>query len=399
MSVIGIVCEYNPFHKGHAYQLSEARRFAPGSTVVCVQSGDFVQRGEAALFTKYARAEAACRCGVDLVIELPLPWSISSAENFAAGAVALLASCGADAISFGSESGDAEALERLSRFLADEQSLENIRAVMKRDPSLSFAAAREQAARNALGAAADLLRSPNDNLAVEYLRAAVRQGLSFRSLPVRRAGAAHDSREAAAYLSASLLREKLRAGEDVRSELPEGAAAVFSRELREGRASLDRSMTETAILSRLRMLPEEVFADLPDAGDGVGNRLFDAVHRAGDLEEILALTRTKRLAEARIRRMVMAACLGVRARQSASQPPYARVLACSEQGRALLHEKREAPIPFLIKPASVRMLDEYAQEIFRLGSDAHDFFVLTFGDGARRPGEDWRTGPYLAEKR
>lgn len=395
MRVVGIVCEYNPFHKGHAYQLREARRQCPDAAVVCVQSGDFVQRGEPALFSKYARAEAACRCGADLVIELPLPWSLSSAERFAAGSVALLASCGAEAISFGSESGDVPALSALSRYLASDACLADIRALMRETPSLSFAAARERAARTALGDLASLLRSPNDNLAVEYLRAAERQGLSLRAIPIKRAGAAHDSRENAAFLSGSHLRDKIRAGEDVRGLLPDEAYQLFSAEIAQGRALLDPSRMEIAILSRLRMLTENVFRELPDAEDGAGIRLYEAVRQAESLEDILAFARTKRLPEARIRRMVMAACLGLRPMESGALPPYARVLACGEQGRALLHKRREAQIPFLTKPAAVRSLGDSAAEIFRLGADAHDFLVLGFGESARRPGEDWRSGPCL----
>ena len=101
MSVIGIVCEYNPFHNGHKFHLDKARQTGAGdNTIICVMSGDFVQRGEAAMYSKYARAEAACRCGADLVVELPLPWCLSGAERFALGAVSLLHDLGSDTISF-----------------------------------------------------------------------------------------------------------------------------------------------------------------------------------------------------------------------------------------------------------------------------------------------------------
>ena len=123
MNIIGIVCEYNPFHKGHAWQI-QAGRAALGedSAVVCVMSGDYVQPGEAAVFSKFARAEAACRCGADLVFELPLPWALSSAEGFARGAVAILAATGVvDTLSFGSECGDVAALDSLAQCLDSEE--------------------------------------------------------------------------------------------------------------------------------------------------------------------------------------------------------------------------------------------------------------------------------------
>jgi len=115
MSIIGIVCEYNPFHNGHEYHIAMSKKkLGEDASIVCVMSGDFVQRGEAAMYSKYARAEAACRCGVDLVLELPLPWCLSSAEGFARGAVGLLGGLGAGYISFGSECGETEPLEEIA---------------------------------------------------------------------------------------------------------------------------------------------------------------------------------------------------------------------------------------------------------------------------------------------
>ena len=144
MNICGIVCEYNPFHKGHLFQLEESKRRLGEETVtVGVMSGDYVQRGEAAIFSKFARAEAACRCGVDLVVELPLPWALSSAEGFAAGAVAILDSLGCTHLSFGSESGELEGLETLAECLLNPLTLEAVKKRMAAEPNLSFAAARQ----------------------------------------------------------------------------------------------------------------------------------------------------------------------------------------------------------------------------------------------------------------
>ena len=144
MHVVGIVCEYNPFHLGHLYQLNETKRIlGEDTTAVCVMSGDFVQRGEAAVFDKFARAEAACRCGADLVAELPLPWCLSSAEGFARGAVSILADLGCDTMSFGSESDDLSALSALADFALDECAQARIRAIMDKDETMPFARARQ----------------------------------------------------------------------------------------------------------------------------------------------------------------------------------------------------------------------------------------------------------------
>ena len=126
--VLGVVCEYNPFHQGHLYQLAESRRAAgEDSTIVCAMSGDFVQRGEAAICAKFARAEAAVACGADLVAELPLPWCLSSAEGFARGAVGLLNALGAERLCFGSETGELAPLEELARLLQEPDFLEAVK--------------------------------------------------------------------------------------------------------------------------------------------------------------------------------------------------------------------------------------------------------------------------------
>ena len=170
MNIIGIVCEYNPFHKGHAWQI-QAGRAALGedSAVVCVMSGDYVQRGEAAVFSKFARAEAACRCGADLVFELPLPWALSSAEGFARGAVAMLAALGCTHLSFGSEYGAVDKLELLASQLVETNIIEEIKAKLAQQPRASFASARQEVLAERLGDTAALLEKPNNILAVEYL--------------------------------------------------------------------------------------------------------------------------------------------------------------------------------------------------------------------------------------
>jgi predicted nucleotidyltransferase len=399
MAVIGVVCEYNPFHRGHLLHLQRCREaLGEESTVLCVMSGDFVQRGEAALYDKFARAEAACRCGADLVIELPLPWCLSSAEGFARGAVSLLHALGASHLGFGSESGEIEPLRELARTLREPGLTEEIKARMARESRLSFAAAREAAARERLGDAAGLLRNPNDILAVEYLKAAEELASDLEPLPILRVGAGHDrAREGEGPCSASELRERIRAGESVAGEIPAAAEAVYRREREAGRELAERSALEIALLSRLRMLGREDFRALPDAGDGLGDRLWRAVQEENGLEEILAAAKSKRYALSRLRRTVLCAALGLRSGERGELPPYARVLAFDGRGRELLRGLDESgPVPVLTKPAQVRKLSPRCEEVFSLGAAAHDLYVLGRSAGERRaPGEDWRRGPWI----
>ena len=394
MNVIGVVCEYNPFHRGHLLHLERCRAALEGeSAVLCVLSGDFVQRGEAAVYDKFVRAEAACRCGADLVIELPLPWALSSAEGFARGAVGLLGAFGATHLGFGSETGETAPLRELALAL-EEDTLEQIREHMAREGNLSFAAARELVLTERLGEKALLLRRPNDILAVEYLKAAAEQQLSLRPLAVLREGAGHDEASAGeGPCSASQLRRRLRAGESLNGEVPAAAEAVYARARAEGRELKDPAMLEIAVLSRLRMLERESFERLPDGGEGLGLRLWKAVQEERCLEDIAQAARSKRYALARLRRMCLAAALGLEKDSARGLPPYARALAFNQRGQALLRKlDGESPIPLLSRPAQVRQLGERAESVFRLGAGAHDLYTLGL-PAAIKPGEDWRRGP------
>ncbi len=398
MEAVGVVAEYNPFHKGHALHLARSWAAAgEDAAVVCVMSGDFVQRGEAAIFDKAARAEAACRCGADLVVELPLPWAISSAEGFARGSVSLLGALGCTALSFGSESGDLEALEQVAYELVSPSLQARIREKLAADETLSYAAARQRVVADRLdGERAALLEKPNNILAVEYLKALYELHLELRPIAVRREGSAHDG-EGGALRSASELRKQLRAGKDLRGEVPDEAYEVYSRQLRLGKALSDQKTIETASLSRLRALDAKTFDNLPDARDGLGARLYHAARSEPTLNAVLAASGTKRYALSRIRRMLCCAVLGVTAEDASGLPPYARVLAATGRGCELLREaERRGAIPILSKSAAVKELSPESRRVFELGSRAHDFWVL--GCPAveeRRGGGDYRSSPVI----
>ena len=399
MDVIGVVCEYNPFHRGHEYHLMMSRRAADGADtpVVCVMSGDFVQRGEPAMFSKFARAEAACLCGADLAVELPLPWTLSSAEGFARGAVGLLAALGATRLSFGSETGETEPLETIAEALLDPAMTAEIKAELSRDASLSFASARQRALEKRLGELSEQIRFPNNILAVEYIKAIRTQQLDMRPMTVQRFGSGHDMSGDDGPKSASELRALLAQGRDVSGHIPERALRIYRRETDSGRGPYTMAAFESALLSRLRMLPPEAFEALPDSADGMGKRLCAAVREEPTFNAILASAKSKRYALARIRRMCMCAALGVREGMNAGTPPYARVLASNARGRELLKTAGESGrIPVVTKPAAVRGLSKECEDVFALGAAARDFYVLgSAAEAERRGGTDWRTGPKI----
>lgn len=397
MNVAGIIAEYNPFHNGHLLHIEQTKNALGGDTaVVCCMTGDFVQRGEAAIFSKYARAEAAARGGADLVFELPLPWSISSAEGFARGAVGLLGSLGiVSHLSFGSECGELKPLESLAFALLDPNTDADIKQELTE--GVSYAVARQRALAKSVGELSTILDTPNNILGVEYIKALFNLRLDMQLLTIPRYGAAHDGEGEGKYRSASELRALIGAGGDVTEFMPEAAAAVFAREHDRGRGPVLMPELEPMLLSRLRMLGEEAYHILPDASEGLGNRLYTAAHEEATWDAVLAAAKTKRYALARIRRMSMSAVLGIQTGMADGIPPYARLLAATEKGRGLLREaSNKTRVPIVTKPATVKELSREALAVYNLGALAHDLYVLGYvANGERRGGADWKTGPAL----
>ena len=386
METAGIVAEYNPFHRGHAWHIAETRRRLGGDApVVCVMSGHWVQRGECALADKWLRAALALDRGADLVVELPTPWAMASAESFARGAVSLLAATGVvDVLSFGSETGELAPLEEAAAALDAPEYPEKLRAALGR--GLSFPAARQEAA----GAAC--LSAPNNNLGVEYLRSLRALGSTIRPLTVPRQGAGHDGPAAGGYASASELRRLLRAGRG--EEAAPYLTAPWSGEL------ADMQHIERAVLARLRTMGEGDWAALPDGGgaEGLPSRLAKAAREAVSLEDFYTRAKTRRYPHARLRRLALAAFLDLRAAERPAAPPYVRVLGLGGRGRALLRKMKDTcPLPVIVKPAQARELDGPARTLFESEARYTDLYGLCFP--APRPcGAEWIHSPVVGER-
>ena len=386
METAGIVAEYNPFHRGHAWHIAETRRRLGGDApVVCVMSGHWVQRGECALADKWLRAALALDRGADLVVELPTPWAMASAESFARGAVSLLAATGVvDVLSFGSETGELAPLEEAAAALDAPDYPERLRAALGR--GLSFPAARQEAA----GAAC--LSAPNNNLGVEYLRSLRALGSTIRPLTVPRQGAGHDGPAAGGFASASELRRLLRAGRG--AEAAPYLTAPWSGEL------ADMQHIERAVLARLRTMGEGDWAALPDGGgaEGLPSRLAKAAREAVSLEDFYTRAKTRRYPHARLRRLALAAFLGLRAAERPAAPPYVRVLGLGGRGRALLRRMKDTcPLPVIVKPAQARELDGPARTLFQAEARYTDLYGLCFP--APRPcGAEWIHSPVVGER-
>lgn len=381
MAVAGIIAEYHPFHRGHAWQIAEVRsRLGEDTTVVAAMSGNFVQRGEFAMFSKHSRAEMALRGGADLVLELCAPWSSATAERFAQGGVTLLAATGVVThLAFGCESGDLAPLKLTAQSLESERFPELLRGHLAE--GMSFAAARQAAVQELAGEAAQCLASPNNALAVEYIRALQALDAPIEPLALPRIGAAHDSQELGQFSSASAIRRVLLDGSDWQSLVSEETAEIMRRELAAGRAPVTMKNAERAILSHLRRMSEEDFLPYDGGGEGLHRRFHAAVRSACSIDELLETAKTKRYPMARLRRMLLHSYLGILPAAQGETPPYLRVLGANERGRRLLKQmKKTAALPIITKPAQARQLDEHARARFLREAACTDLYTLAMPD-------------------
>lgn len=394
MAAAGIITEYDPLHMGHVHLMAEARRLlGPDTGIICVMSGNYVQRGDFAVVDKFARAAAAVRSGADLVLELPVPWALSSAEGFAAGAVELLKATGAVThLVFGSEGGDAAPLVRCAEALCAEDFPGKLREELKCGDS--FPAARQRALKALLSEEdAAALSRPNDTLGVEYCKAL--RGSGIRPVAVLRRGAGHNS-ETAGDGSASAIRALIRRGEEEAALglMAPAMAAAYREEQAAGRAPAALAGCERAILARMRFLEEADWAALDPGNEGLYRRFARAGRSAASAAELLETVKTKRYPLARLRRMVFRAYLGLPPAPP-EKPAYLRVLAANRRGTVLLAGMRKtAALPVLIKPAAVRRLGPEAQSLFGLEARADRLYALACPKPAAVP-DEWRTGPVI----
>ena len=396
MNIAGITAEYNPFHTGHAYQISALKaQLGPDTSVVAVMSGSWVQQGRPAVTDKWTRARMALNGGADLILELPTVWAAASAESFAQGAVELLCRCGViDTLCFGSETGELAPLLAAAECLDSPDYPEQLRKAL--EGGASFAAARQAAVEALIGPAGAALASPNNNLGVEYLRALRSLHSNIKPVTIRREGAAHNSldRTGEGFRSATQLRQHLAQGEweAVRPYVPAGNLDIL-----QSAPLADPRLGERAVLACLRKMTAEDWARLPDAGAGEGlpQRLERAGRQCQSLDDFFTQAKTRRYAMARLRRMALWAFLGLTAADIPDEPPYLRVLGFNARGREVLKQmKTTAQLPILTKPAHARELDGPGRRLFELEAQCTDLYGL-FLPHLPPPGQDWTRGPII----
>ena len=396
MSVIGIVCEFNPFHNGHKYLIDSVKK--DGDTVVCVMSGNFVQRGEPAIADKRIRAETALLCGADLVIELPVAFSMARAQTFARGGIKILDSLGVvDTLAFRSECGNVERLERTVEAIESEQVNNEIIENLKTGET--YASAREKAVRKIFGSdLAEILRNPNDILAVEYISALNFLYSKIKPQAIKRISVSHDSPKTdGTFASASLIRDKMKNGEKYKEYMPKDAFEILEKAVNEGNAPADYAKLDIAILAFLRKATAEDFSDVPDVSEGIENRIIAAARNAKTLDEVFDNAKTKRYTHARIRRIVLCAFLGIKNSHLADGLPYIRILGFTDKGRELLHQAvKTASLPITVRLSDISNLGTNSKQIFKLESTATDIYNLTLPQ-IRESGTEMTDSPVVVK--
>lgn len=371
----GVTAEFNPFHNGHKYLLDSVK--SEGDTVTAVMSESFVQRGETASLRTAARVSAALSCGADLVLSLPLPFAVSSAEGFCSGAVELLFKTGiVDALAFGSECGNASLLEECATaLLSGDFEKEMLKEL---ESGVSYPKARENTLLKMYGEELSrCITTPNDTLSVEYIKASKRLGADFGFFALERRGASHDSLGGEGDIrSASEIRELMNSG-DYKKFVPKEAVPFYESEISSGKAPADFSKLEGAMLSKLRTLDKESLLLLPDVSEGLENRLYKAIRECGTLKEILESVKTKRYTYSRLKRILLCAFLDITAEYKSCGVSYIKVLGFTKKGEELLRKmKAESSLPVITSYKEALMLPKKAQELYMLESKARDIFSL-----------------------
>lgn len=377
---IGVIAEFNPFHNGHRYLLKKARENTKDGVIV-IMSGAFVQRGGIAVTDKLSRAQTAVLNGADLVLELPVTISHNTAQKFALGAISLLNATGiVDSIAFGSECGDCNALIDAADILLNEpvDVSNNIKKHMAN--GMSYPAARENAYSGYFDTS--VLSSPNDILALEYIRAAKEIGASITPIAVKRIGTEHDSADTTETVaSASEIRRRIYSGATADDFMPNHSFTIYNP-----------SHLDTAVISHFRLTNPSSLSEINEVGEGLENRFIKAAQSVSSVADLCMAVKSKRYTLSRIRRIAYSALLGITKEIAAIPPSYLRVLAMNDNGKNMLRRiKKASSLPLVIKPA-----DYQGDEIFNINCRAEDIFALCSDDETKRNGgNDLRMTPFI----
>ena len=342
--VLGIVSEYNPFHNGHLQHLEMSKKITKTDFTIAVMSGNFVQRGDTSLVDKWSKAEMALKSGVDLVIELPTLYAISSAENFADGAVKILNSLGVvDYISFGSEIGEIDPMNSIAEILYNEPKEFSSLIKAQLRSGLSYPKAREIAISQFFGNSkkyTDILNNPNNILGIEYLKALKRQKSNIIPLTIKREYGDYNSTKVKnGIASATAIRTMIENKKNVHYVVPLETYDILYNCLKQGKVVKNLSAYEKEILYILRRMPLKDIKNLPDVSEGLENKIKTAAFNNDNLTDLIEEIKSKRYTQTRIQRILLYALLNITEKDivfSKKTLPYIRVLGFNKHGKRII---------------------------------------------------------------
>ena len=401
-NVLGIVAEYNPFHNGHLHHIEESIKNTNADYVVCVISGNFVQRGNTSIVDKWTKAKMAIACGADLVLELPTVYSISSAENFAEGAIKVLDSLGiVTHISFGIEAKELSTLNNIANVLVEEPKEYLTMLNHELSKGVSFPKARENALLvylNDVKRYANVLNGANNILAIEYLKAMKKLKSNLNPIGIKREKVLYNDEEIVDdFASATAIRKMIsnRQFNDIRKVMPNSSYVLLGRELKKGHYVIDLSKFQDEILYILRKMTIEEIKNLPDVSEGLENAIKNAANSCNNIIDLVNIIKSKRYTQTRIQRILVYALLGITKKMmedSKKATPYVRVLGYSDKGKKLISEISKAnpklnvvtSVKKFIESSKSKVLKEmlltdiYATNVYTLGYEKDSWANLDY---------------------
>ena len=378
MKKIGIICEYNPFHSGHAYQIKQIRKRESNAAIVCLMSGHATQRGELAIADKYTRAAMAVSCGADVVLELPYPYCSASAAYFAGAGVAILDALGVDELSFGSECADLQLLTQTAAMMETTEFYERVRNRQKCGEGSAQAYFAELQACVSLSEYRFLA---NDILALSYVRAIRALESEMVPCPLKREGSAYHAKETeqGKHPSATALRTLLHQGyvNDSLHFIPKEAQKHLLNAKKGGLFPANMERLDRAVLAFFRLNQPQALDGIAEMQGGLANRLHTAALENHSLSAMLTAASSKSYPTARLRRAVLYAMTGVMTEDLQNPPGYLLLLSAGERGRLVLRDwKRNSPIPIVTKFADAACLSAAAARQSALSQALDALFTL-----------------------
>lgn len=342
--ILGIVSEYNPFHNGHLMHLQKSKELTHTDFSIAVMSGNFVQRGDTSIVDKWTKAEIALKSGVDLVIELPTLYAISSAENFADGAIKILNSLGiVDYVSFGSEIGEITPLDDVASVLYKEPKEFSSLITKQLRSGLSYPKARELAIQMYFGSSqkyTDVLENPNNILGIEYLKSLKRLKSPITPITLKRKYSDYNSNDIKSGIaSATAIRTMLQKGKNIHYVVPYETYELLEEKKKYGQIIPSLSIFSKEIIYTLRKMTLSEIAALPDVSEGLENKIKAAANTSNNLEELILKIKSKRYTQSRIQRILLYALLNISEKDitmSKKQMPYIRVLGFNKNGKKII---------------------------------------------------------------